>query len=200
MYKRQVLYESKVYSPFTPSPELGTGTRAGGGSVSTAGGHRRGFGGCEELLHVKIFGTKQRGRPGDDPFDHITTTGYVRARDGAYSDGIAKGHQVLALISESLGGIAPDARKLLIALDKLASTDGHRDGTKYGLARAHRHALIPRVPPLRHLDGHRHRARRDPTAGRRRARRCRLARYRPLRCQRLGAPRASGSVTGAGAR
>ena len=93
-----VLYESKVYSPFTPSPELGTGTRAGGGSVSTAGGHRRGFGGCEELLHVKIFGTKQRGRPGDDPFDHITTAGYVRARDGAYSDGIAKGHQVLALI------------------------------------------------------------------------------------------------------
>ena len=30
---------------------------------------------------------------------------------------------------------APDARKLLIALDKLANTDGHRDGTKYGLAR-----------------------------------------------------------------
>jgi hypothetical protein len=130
-----VLYESKVYSPFTPSPELGTGTRAGGGSVSTAGGHRRGFGGCEELLHVKIFGTKQRGRPEDDPFDHSTGEGYVRARDGAYSDGIAKGHQVIALISESLGGIAPDARKLLIALDKLAGTDGHRDGTKYGLAR-----------------------------------------------------------------
>ena len=29
----------------------------------------------------------------------------------------------------------PEARKLLIALDKLANTDGHRDGTKYGLAR-----------------------------------------------------------------
>ena len=72
-----------------------------------------------------------------DAVDGGATTGegYVRARDGAYSDGIAKGHQVIALISESLGGIAPDARKLLIALDKLASTDGHRDGTKYGLAR-----------------------------------------------------------------
>ena len=39
------------------------------------------------------------------------------------------------IIAEPLGGIAPDARKLLIALDKLANTDGHRDGTKYGLAR-----------------------------------------------------------------
>ena len=52
-----------------------------------------------------------------------------------YASAAANGHTTTELIHESLGGMAPSAVLQMRALHKLANTDGHRDGTKYGLAR-----------------------------------------------------------------
>ena len=134
------LHETKV-SHFATSVVPGRGTAAGGGSVSTSEGHRVAFGGCEEKLRVDIFGTKQRGHPSDPPHDHATGEGYVRARAGEYADAAAKGHTTTELIHESLGGMAPSAVRQMRALHKLANTDGHRDGTRYGLARTATHSF-----------------------------------------------------------
>ena len=128
------LRETKV-SHFAASVVPGRGTAAGGGSVSTSEGHRIAFGGCEEKLRVDIFGTKERGHPSDPPHDHSTGDGHVRPRPGLYASAAANGHTTTELIHESLGGMAPSAVLQMRALHKLANTDGHRDGTKYGLAR-----------------------------------------------------------------
>ena len=83
-----------------------------------------------------VFGTKQRGQPTDPPFDHATGYGYVKARDGHYADAIAKGNQVVPLISETLGGINRTALSTLCRLHAEAAPASHRDGTQYGLARS----------------------------------------------------------------
>ena len=84
---------------------------------------------------LTILGCKQRGLPSQKPLDHSTGYGYVAARKGHYSDGLAKGNQVIPLISETLGGINASALRLLTRLHAAASPENARDGTCYGTAR-----------------------------------------------------------------
>ena len=102
-----VLYESKVYTALQKSTNYGNGTREGGGSPSTAAGDVVGFGCTEERLLHMIFGAKERGRPGDRPFDHTTGVGYVKPRHrGHYHDALrVKQNTVFGLIADPLGGV-----------------------------------------------------------------------------------------------
>ena len=52
-----------------------------------------------------------------------------------YADARAKGHSVLLLITEALGGVHDDAIRLLNRLEKAAKKEGGRDGTVYGRSR-----------------------------------------------------------------
>ena len=95
-----VLYEVKVYTPFRVSGNsLGRGSRGCGGAPSTTEGYHLAFGNTEEDLLLKILGCKQRGLPSQPPLDHTTGYGYVAQHTGHYSDGLAKGNQVVPLIS-----------------------------------------------------------------------------------------------------
>ena len=80
----RVLYELKVCTPYHATLELGTGNRDGGGSVSTADGHRIAFGGTEERQRVDNLGLRERGGQGDGPWRRsgdASGTGWVQARD-----------------------------------------------------------------------------------------------------------------------
>ena len=107
----------------------------GGGAPSTTEGYHLAFGNIEEALLLTILGCKQRGLPSQKPLNHSTGYGFVAARKGHYSDGLAKGNQVIPLISETLGGINASALRLLTRLHAAASPENARDGTCYGTAR-----------------------------------------------------------------
>ena len=77
----------------------------------------------------------RRCRASQPPLDHITGYGYVAQHTGHYSDGLAKGNQVVPLISETLGGTNASALRLLTRLHAAASPENARDGTCYGTAR-----------------------------------------------------------------
>ena len=55
---------------------------------------------------------------------------------GHYANALAKGNQVVPIITETLGGIASSAVLALRRLHTTASPETHRDGTVYGLARS----------------------------------------------------------------
>ena len=131
-----VIYEVKCYTPFPGHRSLGRGSKGKGGAASTAEGHHLAFGNTEEHLLYQILGAKQRGQPDQPPLDHTTGYGHVAAHTGHYADALAKGNQVVPIISETLGGIASSAVLALRRLHTIASPDTHRDGTVYGLARS----------------------------------------------------------------
>ena len=138
-----VLYEVKCYTPFPGTRgALGRGSQKSGGKASATEGHHLAFGNTEEKLLYQILGAPQRGRPTQPPLDHTTGDGYVAAHPGHYADGLAKGHQVVPLISETLGGITPSAVRALRRLHTAASPETHRDGTVYGLARSATHSFF----------------------------------------------------------
>ena len=119
-----------------PTRSLGRGSQSKGGAPSAAEGHHLAFGNTEEHLLYKILGTKQRGQPDQPPLDHTTGYGHVAAHTGHYADALAKGNQVVPVITETLGGIASSAVLALRRLHTTASPETHRDGTVYGLARS----------------------------------------------------------------
>ena len=126
-----VLYESKCWTQLKTSTNLGNGTRAGGGSPSTAEGHRVSFGCTEEKLLRDNLGCKARGDSSQGAFDHTTGTGWVREHRGAYHDAIhVKGNSVVMLISCDMGGVTGATASTLSRLAKKAEEG--RDGTKYG--------------------------------------------------------------------
>ena len=72
----------------------------------------------------------------DPPLNHSTGYGYVAAHTGHYADGIAKGNDVIPLISETLGGINRTAANALHRLHALTAPTAARDGTLYGISRS----------------------------------------------------------------
>ena len=70
------------------------------------------------------------------PRDHSKGYGYVAAHTGHYADAIAKGNDVVPLISETLGGINRTAVNTLHRLHALTSPTAARDGTQYGTSRS----------------------------------------------------------------
>ena len=88
-----------------------------------------------------MHGCKERGAGG--PLDHTTGVGRVDEHVGYYADARAKGHTVVLLITEALGGMHDGAIRLLNQLEKAAKKKGGRDGTVYGRSRmaAHTHDL-----------------------------------------------------------
>ena len=127
-----VLYESKCWTQLKMSNNLGGGTRAGGGSPSTAMGHLVAFGGTEETLLYQNIGCKARGDPSLGAFDHATGAGWVREHRGAYHNAMVdKANHVTMLIACDMGGIAGGTVATLHRLSKNAAEG--RDGTVYGV-------------------------------------------------------------------
>ena len=85
-----------------------------------------------------IFGAKERGRPGDRPFDHTTGVGYVKPHHGHYHDALkVKQNTVFGLIADPLGGVTKFSECVLSRLAKKATSEGGRDGTTYGKHSTH---------------------------------------------------------------
>ena len=129
------VYETKCYNPLKQSTVLGRGSRAHGGAPSTNEGHRIAFGCTAEQLHYEVHGCKPRGFATDPPFNHSTGAGYVRAHAGYYSDAHAKGHSVVLLLTEALGGLHGTAVRQLRALHRRATRPRADDRTTYGSSR-----------------------------------------------------------------
>ena len=76
-------------------------------------------------------GTRRRGLPTMEPYDHKTGAGYVPRHDGDYRDAIInRKADVTLYVHESLGGMAPSASKHLNFLAREAKKNGC-DGTDY---------------------------------------------------------------------
>ena len=75
-----------------------------------------------------IPGNKQLGMPGDGAFDHKTGRGFVKQRDG---HALRRGKQVIPLIAEVFGGMAPHGYHFLVQLSRVAAKHTTRDTTKY---------------------------------------------------------------------
>jgi len=128
------VYEGKVVSPCTAS-DYQTGKMTG--TRPPKRGHLFGLGNTEESYRVMILGTKRRGNPNDEPFDHDTGEGYVEQRDGDCVDARKRGKQIIPLIAEVFGGLSPHAARFLRQLSRVAAKHTSRDSTKYGrLARS----------------------------------------------------------------
>ena len=78
-----------------------------------------------------ILGNKQLGVPGDGAFDHTTVQGFVKQRDGHYADALRRGKQVIPLIAEVFGGLAPHGYRFLVHLSRVTAEHTTRDTTKY---------------------------------------------------------------------
>ena len=112
---------------------LGKGSARYGGNPASVG-HTYAFGNTLEKMKLKVMGVKQRGHASDRPFDHATGLGYVAARNGDYVDALErKKLRVTLLLTEPLGGIAPDGVKFLGRLTGMAdpTVRGTRDDTAY---------------------------------------------------------------------
>ena len=65
-----------------------------------------------------IYGTAARGLPTDGPFDEDTGLGFVPQRSGHYSDALARGKKVIALVAEVFGGLSPHPARFLRQLSR----------------------------------------------------------------------------------
>ena len=128
------VFEGKVVSPCTASDSQ-TGRMTG--TRPPKRGHLFAFGNTEESYRIMILGTKRRGNPNGEPFDHETGEGYVAQRDGDYVDARQRGKQTIPLIAEVFGGLTPHSARFLRQLSRVAAKHTSRDSTKYGrLARS----------------------------------------------------------------
>ena len=89
------------------------------------GRERRGYLPCHRLRAVA------RGLPTDGPFDEDTGLGFVLQRSGHYSDALARGKKVIALVAEVFGGLSPHPARFLRQLSRVAAKHTTRDSTKY---------------------------------------------------------------------
>ena len=94
-------------------------------------GYLFGFGNTEESYRIMIYGTAARGLPTDGPFDEDTGLGFVPQRSGHYSDALARGKKVIALVAEVFGGLSPHPARFLRQLSRVAAKHTTRDSTKY---------------------------------------------------------------------
>ena len=69
--------------------------------------------------------------PTDGLFDEDTGQGFVPRRLGHYSDALARGKKVIALIAEVFGGLSPHPARFLRQLARVAAKHTTRDSTKY---------------------------------------------------------------------
>ena len=69
-----------------------------------------------------IYGSAERGLHTDGPFDEDTGQGFVPLRQGHYSDALARGKKVIALIAEVFGGLSPHPARFLRQLSRVAAT------------------------------------------------------------------------------
>ena len=67
--------------------------------------------------------------------DHTTGKGYVAEHKGHYSDALRKGHTVIPVIVEALGGIAPHSLAHIRFLARRSTGKGATDRTAYGVTR-----------------------------------------------------------------
>ena len=67
--------------------------------------------------------------------DHTTGKGYVEQQDGHYADALRKGHTVICVIVEALGGITPQPMAHMRHLARRSAGPGASDRTAYGTAR-----------------------------------------------------------------
>ena len=130
------LYESKCYSVLKQTAALGNGSQRCGGAASTDEGHHIAFGCTAERLRWENLGCKQRGHAAQDPLKHTTGEGFVAAHDGLYADALSKGHSVVLLITETLGGAHPGVVRLRRPLHSRVGRPGFHDCTAYGLSRS----------------------------------------------------------------
>ena len=126
-----VLYEAKVASPTTASHSAGRGSRSHGGKPASVG-HIIGHGNTEERLRLKILGCKRAGHPSQGPLDHST----VEQQDGDYVNELVRTRaQVVPMIMETTGGLAPHSRKHVGFLASRSKGRGAVDRTCYGRTR-----------------------------------------------------------------
>ena len=99
-------------------------------------GHLYAHGSTVEKYHELIYGCRERGRQRDGPLSHATGKGWVKAKEGHYTDAIVrKRTRVCAMLVESTGGIERMGRKQLGTLSERAKGRNAVDRTKYGSAR-----------------------------------------------------------------
>jgi hypothetical protein len=78
---------------------------------------------------------KQRGTADQAPFDHATGVGHVAGHAGHYADALAKGRQVVLIVTETTGAVHPDAVGMLYAWHAETRAEGCIDRTVYGTSR-----------------------------------------------------------------
>ena len=122
------LFEAKVVSPCTLAERQGAELR---GQKPPKRGYLFGFGNTEESYRIMIYGSATRGLPTDGLFDEDTGQGFVPRRLGHYSDALARGKKVIALIAEVFGGLSPHPARFLRQLARVAAKHTTRDSTKY---------------------------------------------------------------------
>ena len=122
------LFEAKVVSPCTLAEKQGAELR---GQKPSKRGYLFGFGSTEESYRIMIYGSAERGLHTDGPFDEDTGQGFVPPRQGHYSDALARGKKVIALIAEVFGGLSPHPARFLRQLSRVAAKHATRDSTKY---------------------------------------------------------------------
>ena len=83
-------------------------------AVTTFVGGEYRCGNTEERLKHANLGTRGSGKPSDGAFNHKTGEGYVKEKEGHYSDAIInRKAAVFLLVFESLGGMSDYTAKLL---------------------------------------------------------------------------------------
>ena len=75
-----------------------------------------GFGNTLPKARELCLGRRQRGSPGDKPFQPSTGDGFVSAKEGTYARALHLGCDVRVLLFEVWGGFGPDVVKLLRTL------------------------------------------------------------------------------------
>ena len=137
------IWEWKCCSPLITSAALGNGSSKCGGAPSTVDGDRFAFGCTEEAMRRKVYGLRQRGKPGERAFDRRSGQGHVAPHDGDYADALRKGHGLLLLMSESTGALGAGLVMLLRTLARTATLPSGSDTTVYGASRASPKAFFP---------------------------------------------------------
>jgi glycerol-3-phosphate dehydrogenase (NAD+) len=127
-----VLYEVKCASPTKATQSDGNGSKEGGGAVASVG-HRFGFGNTEEEYRTLILGCQEQGRKHQGQLDHATGRGWVKYRKGQYDDALVRTRaQVVPMIVETTGALAPHSRRHCGFLHGRAKRRGAIDRTRYG--------------------------------------------------------------------
>ena len=131
-----LVVEYKCYDWAVVKPLQGLGARHTGGCPSQADGWLTAFGGTEEELRRVVCGLAARGEPGTDPHDRTSGLGWVAAKDGDYSDALAKGYRLNLYATEPSGAVCPGLDTTLRRFSRLSRAPTTKDLTGYGRAKS----------------------------------------------------------------